>query len=235
LAPGFFGLTRVHFSGQNLSFSVNLVYPKYSMKIKPIALYSAFLALSSSSLLALSATINWGSAPAVGGGLFKGEDGASADSITLGYFSGVANAALTGWSAIQTDNSFNTEQGFNTANATSADVTAANGLDAWILIQDSSLSGLFRANDWVAYSGGDPAGDPPSPEPTIAFQLDAGDTAAGISFIQGVGTTLSIMDNGGQGGGSGVSIQLSAVPEPSAFALLSGALALGWVMVRRRA
>ena len=28
---------------------------------------------------------------------------------------------------------------------------------------------------------------------------------------------------------------VGAVPEPSAFALLSGALALGWVMVRRRA
>ena len=195
-----------------------------------IVLFLAAISFGASSLLGQSiADINYGSAPAVGGGLFLGEDGGSADSIAIGYFSGAANAGLTGWTAFQTDTSWNTT-GLNVAAITGVDATSSSGLDAWILIADGSLSGLVRANDWASISGVVAPGTPAA----LSYQFDSADTAANISSLAATGTTLTITDNGGFQGGSGVSIQL-AVPEPSSYALLGGLFALTCVMLRRRA
>lgn len=188
------------------------------------------LSLCASSLFGLNASINYGSAPAAGGALFQGEDGLSADSIAIGYFTGAANGDLTGWNAIQVDTTFNTTTGFNTASTGSGtDIGSGDGRDAWILITDGSLSGLVRANDWADITGT----DAPAPEPTLTYQLDSADSSATVSFLAASGTQLTITNNGGQGG-SGIGIRLSAVPEPSTYAALSGLLALGYVMVRRR-
>ena len=200
--------------------------------MKKILLQLAGFTIGASSLFGLTANINYGSAPAAGGALFQGEDGQSADSIAIGYFSGTANAALTGWTAIQTDTDFNTTTGFNIgATGSGADVTAANGLDAWILVLDGSLSGLIRATDWAAFSGA----TAPTPDPTLTFQLDSNDSTSTIQSLSAANTTFTVTNNGGQGG-SGIGIQLTAVavPEPSTFAALAGLCALGAVMVRRR-
>ena len=199
-----------------------------------IVLFLATISIGASSLLGQSiANINYGSAAALGGGLFIGADDTSADSIAIGYFSAAANAALTGWTAFNTDTSFNTTGGFNTAGATNATVDGAVGLDAWILIADGSLSALVRADDWASYSGVESPGTPAS----LVYQFDSDDTAENISSVVATGTTLTITDDAGQGGSSGVSFKLSsvAVPEPSSYALLGGLLALGCVMLRRRA
>jgi hypothetical protein len=195
-----------------------------------ITLFLATISLGASSLLGQSiADINFGSAPVPGGGLFFGADGGSADSIAIGYFSAAANAELTGWNALQTDTSWNAP-GFNIAGGTGFDVTSALGADAWILFSDDSLTGLVRANDWASITGVAAPGAPAA----LVYQFDGSDVAANISSFAGAGTALTITDGGGFQS-QGVSFQLSAVPEPSAYAALAGILALGCVMLRRRA
>jgi hypothetical protein len=198
-----------------------------------IVTFLATISFGASSLLGQSiADINYGSAAALGGGLFQGADGASADSIAIGFFSAAASADLTGWTAFQTDTTFNNATGFSAAAITDVDVTAAVGKDAWILLTDGALSGLVRANDWASWSGVESPGTPGQ----LVYQFDLNDTAAGVSTLAAVGTTLSVITNGGQGGSSGLGFQLTAaVPEPSAYALLGGLFALGCVMLRRRA
>lgn len=196
-----------------------------------ITLFLATISLGASSLLGQSiADINFGSAPVPGGGLFFGADGGSADSITIGFFSAAANAELTGWNALPSyDNSWNAP-GFNIAGGTGFDVTSALGADAWILFYDDSLTGLVRANDWASITGVAAPGTPAA----LVYQFDGSDVAANISSFAGAGTALTITDGGGFQS-QGVSFQLSAVPEPSAYAALAGILALGCVMLRRRA
>jgi len=195
--------------------------------------YLLALALSSitgtSSLMGLSANINYGSFPSSGAALFQGSDGLAAESVSVGYFTTAANADLTGWNVLAIDSTFNTSTGANATTSTGVDVTAANGLEAWLLFVDGSLSGLIRANAWTTITGA----DAPAPIPTINFELGASDSASTVAFLQGAGSVVTISDNAGIGG-SGISIQLTAVPEPSAYAALAGLLALGVVMVRRR-
>lgn len=215
-------MTAVHLSRDNLSL-LNYYLP---MKIKNLLLLAVMSALLPFAAVAQSiANIDYGSAPALGGGLFVGTDGNSAESITLGYFSGSANADLTGWTALGTDTSFDTTGGFNQAALSGADVTSAVGKEAWILITDASLTGLVRANDWANISG---AAAPSTPT-TLTYTFDSGDSAATVTTLG----SITITDNAGQGGSSGISMTI-AVPEPGTYALIIGALALVWVAIRRR-
>ena len=170
------------------------------------------------------ANIDYGSDPAAGGALFFGTDAAAADSISVGYFStGSANVALTNWVSLGTDSTF--ESGaFNMANAVAVDVTAGVGLDAWVLITDAGGIGLARLNSWTTITG-DIAPTPPS---SLAYTFGSTATASTIT-----GLNVTIVDSAGQGG-SGVSISVAAVPEPSTIALLFGFIAFTWVAIRRR-
>jgi len=190
---------------------------------KKYSLILSLLCVGASSALGITANINYGSAAAAGGGLFLGGDSLSADSITVGYFTGVANAGLTDWFALDVDSTF-PATGFNAASVSGSDVTAASGFAAWVLVIDGVNSGLIRANDWAVYSGT----DSPSPTPLLTYQFDLADTSATVSLLG----DLVVANNAGQGGASGISI--SVVPEPSAYAALAGLCALSAVMVRRR-
>jgi hypothetical protein len=193
--------------------------------MKKIITFSiASLVLLGSSAFGLVANINYGAAPASGGALFIGsDDDLAADSIAIGYFTGAANAELTGWVQLGVDTSFEQPSGFNIASVTNVDTTAADGLDAWILVSDAGFSGLVRLNTWTALTGA----DAPTPTPTLAYQLGTADTAAAMSFLGDV-----VIADGGGFGGTGVSV--TVVPEPSTFAALAGFLALGCVALRRR-
>ena len=196
------------------------------MTKKHLLLLAGFIALLPASVIAQSrANITYGSAAAAGGGLFQGTDGNSADSITIGYFSGTANAGLTGWVALGAANTnFTTTTGFNNASLGSVNVTSAVGKEAWILITDAALVGLVRANDWASITG---VAAPGAPEP-LTYVFDAADS---ISTVTTLGNVV-VTNNGGLNG-SGISMAI-AVPEPGTVALLFGFVALTWVAIRRR-
>jgi len=199
------------------------------MKKTNILLIGALLSAGASSLIAGVANINYGSVIAPGGSQFFGSDSAAADSISIGFFAGdVVNADLTGWTSFATNSTFG-PGALSSSSVANADTTAADGLTAYLLVQDGGLSGLFSLNSWAKYSGT----VAPATPATLSFQFGASDTAANVIGVAGAGTAISVADAGGFGG-SGVSISLSVVPEPSTYAALSGLLALGYVMVRRR-
>ena len=196
------------------------------MKIKPLILLTSMVAFLPAAATAQSiADIDFGSAPALGGGLFFGTDGSSAESITLGYFSGTANSDLTGWNALGAADTVFEDSGFNQASLSGVNVTSAAGKEAWILISDAALIGLVRANDWAVISGT----EAPSTPTNLAYTFDSSDSSATVSTLGNV----TITNNAGQGGSSGISMAI-AVPEPGTFALIFGFMALTWVAIRRR-
>ena len=196
------------------------------MTKKHLLLLAGFIALLPASVIAQSrADIVYGSESAAGGGLFQGTDGNSADSITIGYFSGTANAGLTGWVALGAANTnFTTTTGFNPASLGSVNVTSAVGKEAWILITDAALVGLVRADDWASITG---VAAPGAPEP-LTYVFDAADSTSTVTTLGNV-----VVTNNGGLSGSGISMAI-AVPEPGTFALLFGFMALTWVAIRRR-
>jgi len=184
-------------------------------------------------LVAGVANISFGSASEFGGAQFYGSDGNAADSITIGYFTGdTFNASLTGWNALESTSSA-PFGGFMAGSSANTDTSAGNGLTAYLLVTDGALNGFVNLSSWASLSGtvapATPAG--------LNYTIGATATAAGVNAFNGSGT-VSVVDGqgtnfGGGFAGSGVSIQV--VPEPSAYAALAGLLALGCVMLRRRA
>jgi hypothetical protein len=74
----------------------------------------------------------------------------------------------------------------------------------------------------------------------LDYSIGASYTSSDLTTYAGAGALVTVTNGQGTdflGGynGDGVSIALSAVPEPSAYAALAGILALGCVMLRRRA
>ena len=171
------------------------------------------------------ANIDYGSFPNIGGAAFIGIDGVHAESISIGYFDGAANIALTGWTAFGTDSTFEIPaDGINGGNLGNVDVTAAIGKEAWVLITDAGIQALVRLNSWAAGTG---AGAPASP-PNLDYTFGATATAASSTTLGDV-----TVQNGGGYQGSGVSFTL--VPEPATYAALLGLGALvGVVLYRRR-
>ena len=196
------------------------------MTKKHLLLLAGFIALLPASVIAQTqADIVYGSDSAVGGGLFQGTDGNSADSITIGYFSGTANAGLTGWVALGAANTnFTTTTGFNPASLGSVNVTSAVGKEAWILITDAALVGLVRADDWASITGVVSPGAPS----TLTYLFDAADSTSTVTTLGNV-----VVTNNGGLSGSGISMAI-AVPEPGTIALLFGFMAFTWVAIRRR-
>ena len=171
------------------------------------------------------ANIGYGSFAGIGGAAFLGTDGAAADSIAVGYFSGAANVDLTGWTAFGTDTTFeNPAIGFNRAVLNSINVTTALNKEAWVLITDAGVQALVRLNAWASVTGAEAPASPTS----LDYTFGATATVAGITTMGDV-----TVQNGGGVQGSGVSFTL--VPEPSTYAALLGLGALvGVVFYRRR-
>jgi hypothetical protein len=192
--------------------------------MKKLLLLAGILSAGLSANAQSIANIDYGSAPEVGGALFFGTDSNAADSISIGYFSGAANLTLDGWTSFGSDSAF--ENGaFNMAAAANADVTAATGSVAWILISDGSDYGLITNGSWSTISG---AASPATPT-ALAYTFGGSDISSETTSLG-----VSITDNGGNGGaGLGITV-LGAVPEPSTYALFAGALAFAFVAIRRR-
>jgi hypothetical protein len=194
----------------------------------------AVLGLSASSLFGGVANINYGTKAEFGGALFLGADGGAADSVTVGYFAGdVFSADLTGWNALDTNTS-GALGGFFSNTTANTDTTAATGLTAYLLIADDAYTGFVNLDSWASFSGT----VAPALPAQLVFDIGASETSASINAFAGVNGSAIIVtvgqgtDFAGGFSGSGVSVQV--VPEPSTYAVLSGLLALGYVMVRRR-
>ena len=172
------------------------------------------------------ANISFGSFPGTGGAAFLGIDGAYADSISIGYFSGAANIALNGWTAFGTDADYDIPaEGINRGVLNGINVTAAVGSDAWVLITDAGVQALVRLNSWASVTGA----AAPAPSPTLAYLFGPGATVASITTLGGV----TVQDDDGFQG-SGVSFTL-VVPEPATYAAVLGLVTLvGVVFYRRR-
>jgi len=181
-------------------------------------------------LVAGVANISYGTQVAPGGAQFFGADGLAADSVTVGYFTGdVFSADLTGWNALATNTSAPLG-GYMSTTTANTDTTAGNGLTAYLLVSDGALNGFVNVSTWATLSGTTAPATPAS----LNYTIGASDTVTGfdgsgtLSIIAGQGTDFA-------GGFSGTGVSINVVPEPSAYAALAGLLALGCVMLRRRA
>jgi hypothetical protein len=191
------------------------------------------LSISSSMLVAGVANITFGSNIELGGGQFYGADGLAADSVTVGYFTGdTFSANQTGWNALGS-NSAASFGGVFSSTIANSDTTAGNGLTAYLLIEDNGLTGFVNLTSWASLSGTTAPALPAALEYTIGGSV----TASGVNAFNGSGT-VTVTDGQGTnfaGGFSGSGVSINIVPEPSAYALLGGLLALTCVMLRRRA
>ena len=200
--------------------------------MKKIISLLAALSVSSSALVAGVANIAYGSASEAGGANFLG-----ATSVSVGYFtSDVFSADLTGWNSLATNSTDLVGTGFFAGSVSSLDTTADSGSQAYLLFTDGSLNGFVTSNSWADLSGT----DSPAPPASLSYLIGSSDSASTLSTFGGTGATVTVTNGQGSdflGGysGSGVSIALSAVPEPSAYSMIAGFLALACVMLRRRA
>ena len=200
--------------------------------MKKVLSLLAALSVSSSALVAGVANLAFGSATEAGGANFLGS---SSDSV--GYFTGdVFSADLTDWNSLATNSTDLVGTGFFAGSASSVDTTDGSGLQAYLLFTDGSLNGFVTSNSWANLSGT----DAPAPPPSLSYLIGSSDSSATLSAFAGTGASVTMTDGQGSdflGGysGSGVSIALSAIPEPSSYALLGGLFALTCVMLRRRA
>jgi hypothetical protein len=199
--------------------------------MKNILTILTVLSVSSSALVAGVANIAFGSTANYGGASFL-----NSTSVSLGYFSGDAfSADLTGWNSLAS----NSTDGSGTGSFFGSgqyDTTAASGSTAYLLFSDGALSGFVTADSWASFTGT----DAPAPPATLDYSIGASYTSSDLTTYAGAGALVTVTNGQGTdflGGynGDGVSIALSAVPEPSAYAALAGILALGCVMLRRRA
>lgn len=200
--------------------------------MKKVLSLLAAISVSSSVLVAGVADIGYGSAAAAGGANFL-----NSTSVSLGYFDAdTFSADLTGWNALATNSTDGVGTGWYYESLASLDTTAAEGSTAYLLFTTGSLNGFVTSASWDTFSGA----TPPATPPVLDYTIGASATAASLTTLAGTGATVTVTDGQGTdfaGGynGDGVSFTLSAVPEPSSYALLGGLLALTCVMLRRRA
>jgi hypothetical protein len=190
------------------------------------------LSVTSSMLVAGVANITYGTKAEVGGAQFYGSDGLAAESVTVGYFtSDVFSLDLTGWNALAT-NSVSPFGGWFSATTANTDTADGDGLTAYLLVQDGALSGLINLASWDSLSGS----TPPATTAALSYTIGGSETVSSVSVFGDLTVTAGGGTNfAGGSSGTGVSFSLAAVPEPSAYALLGGFLALTCVMLRRRA
>ena len=200
--------------------------------MKKVLSLLAALSVSSSALLAGVANIGFGSGASAGGAMFV-----NSTSVSLGYFTGdTFSADLTGWNSLDTQ-STEFYGGWFYKSLASFDTTAADGSTAYLLFTTGSLNGFVTSASWDSFTG---TVSPATPS-GLDYTIGSSATAASLTTLAGTGATVTVTNGGGTdftaGGsnGDGVSFSLSAVPEPSSYALLGGLLALTCVMLRRRA
>ncbi len=198
--------------------------------MKNILSILAAFSVSSSMLVAGVANISFGTEVAFGGAQFFGTDGLAADSVTVGYFSGDAfSADLTGWNSLAANTS-SPLGGYMSLTTANTDTTAGNGFTAYLLVEDGAFNGFVNVSTWAALTGTSAPATPAALNYTIGASdaVTAFDGSGTLNIIAGQGTDFT-------GGFSGTGVSINVVPEPSAYAALAGLLALGCVMLRRRA
>jgi hypothetical protein len=201
------------------------------MKIKKLLLILGVITVNISVNAQESGNIGYGTASALGGGLFFGADGSSSvDSVSIGYFanSTAANIGLNDWISFGI-NTTPVNPGFFNGTVVNVDFEGEpTGQEAWLLINAGTATALVRENSWSAMQGA----APPTPTPSNVYIFDLNTISGNITTI--TDDTLTITDGGGYGGGQGVSLTLAPIPEPSTYAVLAGLLAFGLVATHRR-
>ena len=172
----------------------------------------------STSAWAQSSNVSWGTSSSAPGGLFFAADGVtSAGTLSLGYFAddNTSNAFTSVASLTQTGGA---PAGFIFGTSALTDIDYA-GRTPWVSL---GVGSYVTSSTWGTYTAADP-GVPPT---DLNISVNSSDVAATFTAINAV-----VTDGGGYNG-NGPSI--TAVPEPSTYALLAGFAAFLFVAIRRR-
>lgn len=187
--------------------------------MKKLLITLTTLSLISIGAYGQASNVTWGSAAAPGGAYWFGQDNSGLTSLNLGYFS---------------DDTFNSVATL-THNGVSPEgfifgTSALSGIDyigqtAWIEL-DSTIGSYATFEDWGTFTGAS------APTPPTTLDISVGVAATDANAISGWTLINAIVSV--PGGFQDTGVNISAVPEPSTYALLAGFAAFIFVAIRRR-
>jgi hypothetical protein len=175
-----------------------------------------------------NADFSFGSAIGFGGALFD-----IANTITLGYFVAGDTSDAAAFTALEVplnevavgNDPFGNPGYANDAFSVVGLPTAAEGRAMYIKLSTDIGDAYITDSAWSVIAATEPPATPPLNNATIGH-ANAGQISASAA---GLGVTIA------SGGIGGTGLTITFVPEPSTAGLIAGLLALGSVMLRRRA